>query len=95
MQLPFTITDAAIDELKHIKDNSKIPDGYFVRVMCKSMSCAGTDYAIGFDAPADDDHLINAHGLVFLVSKKDFMMLLDIEVDYASLDNEEGFHFIK
>ena len=50
---PVTLTEKAIEEIKHIMASKNIPKGYGLRIGVKGgVGCAGLGYLLGFDKPS-------------------------------------------
>lgn len=94
MKLPVDISKSALQEVKTIMENKGIPDNYMLRIGVKSASgCAGVDYQLGFDEASSGDETFEHDGVRILVSKKDFMHLLGVKVDFITDSEVSGFVF--
>lgn len=93
MELPVTITNKAIREIRKIMDRKNIPEEYGLRIGIKGTGCAGTSYLLGFDKPASDDGTFDLDGLRVYISKKHTMYLIGLTLDFYDGSDSRGFIF--
>lgn len=94
---PVTLTDRAVEEVEHIMNNKKIPEGYGLRVGIKgSGSCVGFTYMLGFDKKQENDvEFTIGDNIPVYVEKKHAMYLVGLEVDFYEGSDARGFTFVK
>ncbi len=94
--LPIKITPVALEEIKAIMNTKNIPADYGLRVGINgSGGCVGISYMLGFDKSKADDDIFNVDGLPIFISKKHLMYLIDLEIEYYSGADQQGFSFVK
>jgi iron-sulfur cluster assembly protein len=91
---PILITENAAKEIHRILQTKKIPDNYYLRVGIKGSGCSAA-YMIGFDTMQPNDTLINSQGIELIYDRRQLMYLLDVELDFVELSDEQGFVFRK
>ncbi len=93
---PVKITKNALLEIKSILKNKNIPGEYGLRIGIKSGGgCVGISYMLGFDKATATDDVYDWNGIEILIEKKHLMFLIDIELDYHSTADSQGFTFNK
>jgi iron-sulfur cluster assembly protein len=94
--LPVNITKKAIKEVRNIMTNKGIPDDYGLRIGIKGGGgCLGFTYMLGFDKlkKGDDEYMMD--NIPVYIEKKHLMYLIDVELDYTSTSESQGFSFSK
>lgn len=92
---PVTLSDKAIEEVKHIMANKNIPDGYGLRIGVKGGGgCGGMGFMLGFDKPKEGDLSYQVDDITVHVEKKQTMYLVGLEVDFVDSAEARGFTFI-
>lgn len=92
---PVSLTEKAIEEVKHIMQNKSIPEGYGLRIGVKGgAGCSGLGYMLGFDKPKDGDITYSIDGITVHVEKRQTMYLVGLEVDFYEGSDARGFTFI-
>ncbi|MFH1978419.1 MAG: iron-sulfur cluster assembly accessory protein [Candidatus Aenigmatarchaeota archaeon] len=88
-----TLTAKAAEKLKVLlKEQGK--EEYGIRLGVLAGGCAGNTYDMDFEKePADNDIVIEAHGLRLFVSPESMELLKGIEVDYVETLQQSGFKF--
>ena len=95
MDIPVTITDKALEEIRKIRETKNIPQHYGLRIGIKGGGCAGISYLLGFDHPGEDDGTFDLNGLSVHISKKHTMHVIGLTLDYYQGSDEQGFMFSK
>lgn len=93
MNNPVTITPSASQEIRQIFEQKNIPKNYALRIGVKGAGCSGVDYVLGFDESSDADQVFKVDEFEVIVSKKDFMHLLGVTVDFIEDAEVRGFVF--
>lgn len=92
---PVTLTEKAIEEVKHIMAHKNIPEGYGLRIGVKGgAGCAGMGYTLGFDKPREGDINYDVEGITVHIEKKQTMYLVGLEVDFYEGADARGFTFV-
>ena len=93
---PVSLTPKAAEEVQHIMNGKKIPEGYALRIAVKGGGgCGGAQYILGFDKPKDGDLSYKHSNIPILVEKKQAMYLLGLQVDFYEGNDARGFMFTK
>jgi iron-sulfur cluster assembly protein len=95
-ELPVKITPQALEAIKDIKANKGIPADYGLRIGVKGgRGCGGAQFLLGFDHLKEDDAVYQLAGIDIYISKKHFLYLLDVQIDYEETEEGVGFTFTK
>ncbi|NWG28833.1 MAG: iron-sulfur cluster insertion protein ErpA [Ignavibacteriaceae bacterium] len=88
------ITEKAINEIKRIMNENKIPEGFGLRVGVKGGGCSGFTYTLGFDENRrEGDTIIEQDGMKLFVDGKSLFYLSGTELDFTDGLNGRGFIF--
>ena len=92
MDLPFEITDNAIQEVKKILLDKNIPKEYALRIGVKgSTGCGGANLLIGFDKKSENDVLRTIKGIDVLIDKRHFIFLAAKKIEFINSNEARGF----
>jgi iron-sulfur cluster assembly protein len=90
----INITDKAIEEIKKIMIENKIPENYGLRIGIKGGGCSGLTYTLGFDSESKPtDNIIEKEGLSIYVDMKSYLYLTGTELDFTDGLSGRGFIF--
>lgn len=92
---PVTLSERAVQEVKHILDKKNIPKGYGLRIGTRGGGCGGMSFILGFDKPKEGDLTYEFEGIPVMVEKKQTMYLIGLEVDFYEGSDARGFTFVK
>ncbi|MBS0000117.1 MAG: iron-sulfur cluster assembly accessory protein [Cyclobacteriaceae bacterium] len=93
---PVNITDKAIDQIRRIMSEKKIPEFYGLRVGVRGGGCRGeVTNMLGFDTRNDYDLEFRIRDITLYLDKRQTMFLVGTTIDYYRDDQEEGFIFLK
>lgn len=89
------ITQRAIDAIRQIKDQNKVPDNFYIRLAVNGGGCSGVNYQIGFDAEVTEaDHTYESIKQVPLViDRRNLFYLMGVTLDFISGPEGSGFVF--
>lgn len=78
----LTITEAAGHQIKDMM-TAEGDEELFLRVGVKGGGCSGLSYGMGFEQEkAEDDILLDQHGIKIVVNKEDSQVLEGVVIDY-------------
>jgi len=90
------ITDRAMDQIRKIMLEKKIPDFYGLRVGVQGRGCTGAmTKVLGFDTKNERDLEYVFQGIPLYLDKSQAMFLVGTTLDYYSDGKEEGFIFLE
>lgn len=90
----ITITEKAINEIKKIMEENRVPSEFGLRIGVKGGGCSGLTYTLGFDpAVREGDTLIEYDGVRLFVDGKSLFYLSGTQLDYSNGLNGKGFVF--
>ncbi|MBS1776736.1 MAG: iron-sulfur cluster assembly accessory protein [Bacteroidetes bacterium] len=93
IEIPITLTDSAITEVKRLMTASDFDHSQFLRVGVKGGGCSGLSYLLGFDKKEEDDQLYTIADIPVLVKKSHEIYLYGMQVDFEHGLNARGFTF--
>ncbi|MBS1782963.1 MAG: iron-sulfur cluster assembly accessory protein [Bacteroidetes bacterium] len=93
LEIPITLTDSAITEVKRLMNASDFDHSQFLRVGVKGGGCSGLSYLLGFDKKEEDDQLYTFADIQVLVKKSHGIYLYGMQVDFEHGLNARGFTF--
>lgn len=92
---PINITDRAMDQIRKIMLEKRIPDFYGLRVGVQGGGCTGAmTKLLGFDTKNERDLEYVFQGISLYLDKIQAMFLIGTTLDYYSDGEEEGFIFL-
>lgn len=93
--MAVTLTEAAATKFKGFMEESKMPEGTFLRVAITSGGCSGYGYQLVPDQTFDEakDSKYPQHGVDVVVDKKSSLYLDGTTIDWYSEFGKEGFTF--
>ena len=88
------ITPHAVEEVKRIKAENKIPEAYGLRVGVKGGGCSGFTYVLAFDENTrEGDKTLDIQGIKVFIDPKSLFYLSGTELDFSEGLNGRGFVF--
>ena len=88
----LTITNSAADHLRDLLDaRGASPEAEGLRLFVEKGGCAGMNYAMKIDAPADSDEIFEKNGVRVFVDRESLSFMDGSEVDYVDSLNDSGF----
>ena len=88
------ITPRAVEEVKRIKSENSIPDGYGLRLGVKGGGCSGFTYVLAFDENTrEGDKTLDIQGIKVFIDPKSLFYLSGTELDFSEGLNGRGFVF--
>lgn len=87
----ITVTPNAIAELRAIKERKNAPPENGLRVLVQKGGCAGMQYGMKFDAPAEDDEILDEEGVRVIVDPQSLVFLEGCVLDYSNALTDAGF----
>ena len=92
-ECPISLTEGAVKQLNHIKQEQNISDEYGLRVGVRGGGCSGFTYVLGFDQPKEKDEVHELNGLKVLMQRSHAIYLIGMEIDFVDGLNNRGFSF--
>jgi len=89
----LTLTPVAAEKVLEIRKAEDIEDSYALRVKVIGGGCAGFQYDLFFDEPAEGDNEFELHGVKLVCDQMSFMYLMGTEIDYVEGLQGAGFKF--
>jgi len=90
----ITITDKAKTRIDALMQDSKMDEGYFLRVSVKSGGCSGLSYDMDFsNEKKSDDQFFEDRGIKIALDMKSFLYLAGTELDFTDGLSGKGFTF--
>ncbi len=89
----IALTPEAVEEVKRLLSTESHPEGTALRLGVKGGGCSGLSYSLGFDAPKENDHLLEQVGVQVTMDRKSAIYLKGLEVHYQSGLEGKGFVF--
>ncbi|MBS1590159.1 MAG: iron-sulfur cluster assembly accessory protein [Bacteroidetes bacterium] len=93
IEIPITLTDSAITEVRRLMTASDFDHSQYLRVGVKGGGCSGLSYLLGFDKKEEDDQLYTIADIPVLVKKSHEIYLYGMQVDFEHGLNARGFTF--
>ena len=90
--MAVTVTESAAKQVKKFLDSRG--SGVGLRLGVKTSGCSGMAYVLEFvDETAEEDEVIEAHGIKVVIDPKSLVYLDGTELDYGKEGLNEGFQF--
>ncbi len=87
-----TLTEAAAAKIKGLMADEPEGEASVLRVAVQGGGCSGFEYALGFDAGAQEgDHELESNGVTVVVDPFSAPYLRGAEIDYLETIQEAGF----
>jgi iron-sulfur cluster assembly protein len=88
---PIMLTDKAASKIKELLGEQENGSEQALRVAVRGGGCSGFQYALAFDAPKEDDHRFDEHGVSVVVDKTSMQFVFGSEVDWVDGLQGAGF----
>ncbi|MCS6824375.1 MAG: iron-sulfur cluster assembly accessory protein [Cytophagaceae bacterium] len=90
-ELPFVISDAAVEEIVKIYNQKNIPSDMGLRIGIRGSGCSGVSYLLAFDVKSDNDKEFYIKHIPIYVDKKHFMYITGLHIDFINDEVQHGF----
>lgn len=87
----ITLTETAANKIKTLL-SQKEETG--IRAGVRGGGCSGFTYKLEFDNQAENDRVIESHGVSLYVDAKSYLYLMGTEIDFVDELNQSGFRFV-
>jgi iron-sulfur cluster assembly protein len=88
------VAESAKQQVAHLLQSEKHPEGAFVRVGVEGGGCSGLMYQLTFDNEMKEgDQVFEDNGVKVVVDRKSFLYLVGTELEYTGGLNGKGFVF--
>jgi iron-sulfur cluster assembly protein len=92
--MAITLTETAAREIKTIIQQQGLAENVSLRVGVKGGGCSGFSYVLDLtEAPADNDELMDSHGIKIVADRKSYLYLNGTEIDFKDEVMGRGFVF--
>jgi len=93
--MAVVLSEAAVRQVKSLKQTQNLPDTVFLRMGVKGGGCSGLSYALEFESetgPHDKEFEID--GVKVVVDRKSYLYLNGTTLDYVTQGLTGGFTFV-
>ncbi len=87
------VTEVAASKIREIRDAEDIEVSYALRVKVMGGGCAGFQYDLYFDEPAEGDQMFESNSVRLVSDPMSFMYLMGTTIDYVEGLQGAGFKF--
>jgi len=92
--MSITLTSRAIEEIKKVREEQKLPEETPLRIGVKGGECSGFSYFMGFEPNVrEDDKFFQMDGVKVVVDPKSYIYLNGVELDFNEDVLNRGFVF--
>jgi len=93
--MALTLSEAAIKQVKQLKDEQKLGEEVFLRMGVKGGGCSGMSYALEFDSEKEPhDKELDIDSVKVVCDKKSYLYLTGTTLDYVKQGLTGGFTFV-
>ena len=90
----IAVTDNAVKHLRDLLESRSAATGTGLRLMVKRGGCAGLEYAMKLDTPAEGDQVYGQEDVKVIVDAESLSFLDGSEIDYSESLSDGGFKVI-
>lgn len=87
----ISLTDSAVHHLRLLLAEKQAPAGAGLRVSVEKGGCAGWQYLMKVDTPAEGDQVFEREGVALIVDPESLAFLNNSHIDYFDSLNDSGF----
>src|SRR5258705_11203760 len=92
--MALTLSEAAVKQVRQLKQEQKMGDEIFLRMGVKGGGCSGMSYALEFDSEkGPHDKEFDIEGIRVVCDKKSYIYLVGTTLDYVKQGLTGGFTF--
>lgn len=92
--MAITLSETAAKEIKNIITQQGLAESVALRVGVKGGGCSGFSYVLDLtEAPAENDEVMESHGLKIFADRKSYLYLNGTEIDFKDEIMGRGFVF--
>ncbi|MBA3648493.1 MAG: iron-sulfur cluster assembly accessory protein [Chitinophagales bacterium] len=92
-ECPVSLTDSAVNEIKRLLSEEKIPSDNALRIGVKGGGCSGMSYILGFDKKEENDEEYEIEGIKIIMNRSHKLYLFGMGINYENGLNARGFVF--
>jgi iron-sulfur cluster assembly protein len=93
--MAVALSEAAVKQVKNLKQSQHLPDTVFLRMGVKGGGCSGLSYALEFDSEiGPHDKEFEVDGVKVVVDRKSYLYLNGTTLDYVTQGLTGGFTFV-
>jgi len=90
---PVHITEAAIAEMKKLRKELDVPEGYHLRIGVRPGGCSGFSYMLVFDQEQEGDTVYDVDGLSVVIHDEHVGYIHGTEINFVDGLDNRGFTF--
>lgn len=87
----IAVTENAVKQLRELLEGRHAPAGTGLRLLVQRGGCAGMEYAMKLDQPAEADEVYEQGGVSIIVDRASLGFLDGSEIDYSDSLSDGGF----
>jgi iron-sulfur cluster assembly protein len=93
--MAVALSEAAVRQVKQLKEGQKLGDEVFLRMGVKGGGCSGMSYMLEFDSEkGPHDKEFDIEGIRVVCDKKSYLYLTGTTLDYVQQGLTGGFTFV-
>ena len=93
--MALALSEAAVSQVKQLKDTQNLSDEVFLRVGVKGGGCSGMSYSLEFDTEmGPHDKQFDIDGVKVVCDRKSYLYLNGTTLDYVKQGLTGGFTFV-
>ncbi len=93
--MALTLSEAAVKQVRSLKQAQNLPDNVFLRMGVKGGGCSGLSYLLEFDTETGPhDKTFEFDGIQVVCDKKSYLYLNGTTLDYVQQGLTGGFTFV-
>lgn len=90
----ISLTPSAVEHLRNLLREKEAPDSAGLRLAVERGGCAGLQYLMKIDEPAQGDQMFEQDGVRLIVGSDSIQYLDESQVDYLDGLNDSGFRVV-
>ena len=87
----ISITESAANHLRDLLAEKGSPQGHGLRLRVEKGGCAGMQYVMQIEPPAQGDHVSSEHGVSVFIDEESLSFVSGCQLDFEDALNDAGF----